>query len=181
MKSVIYDNSPHPLAWTLAFVSFAFGLMSLLSLFTIFMPRSSLFGLAFITMPLASVLATIAGWWAKNQCRRNPDAEGLGLALAGIICGYLSLLIWYALHSCFWFYWVPAVAIVGITVILLLGIILALLDGSRFAAMGALATAVVVLLLTATLPRVAQSREAARRQTMMKTLRDRFFHIEFEE
>ncbi len=75
-------NAPNPTPRTtnaLAVISFICGLLGLVG------------GLP--SAGVINIVAIVLGHMARSQIRQNPDEDGAGMALAGLIMGYIGLLI----------------------------------------------------------------------------------------
>ena len=64
---------------TLAIISFICGLLGLVG--------------SIPSVGVLNIVAIVMGHMARSQIRQNPNEDGVGMALAGLIMGYIGLLI----------------------------------------------------------------------------------------
>ncbi len=90
---------------------------------------SLVFGiLSWILLPfIGSVVAVIAGHRARRQIARDPFQQGDGLALAGLILGWVQLALLLPLLLLFFLFVGAASAIPGIGLLISLGLLLVIL------------------------------------------------------
>lgn len=140
-------------------------------------PPSWLTGLAFLS-PVMFLPGFVLGCFATWECRRKASLRGVELAVMGVMAGYFAVFLWW---TCFASAFIrPSYAANGSIVIAVIGILWSIVDRSKAPKV------VVSIVLAAALfgalfsPMLLQQREAARRQTVMETLRRMGLGIKLE-